>query len=42
MHPLVQLAKRTVESYVKEGKVLKPEELTPEMKREGRGLRFHP
>jgi AmmeMemoRadiSam system protein A len=32
MHPLVQLAKKTVETYVKEGKVPKPEELTPEMK----------
>jgi hypothetical protein len=28
----VQLAKRTVETFVKEGKVLKPEELTEEMK----------
>lgn len=32
MHRLVQLAKRTVETYVKEGKVLKAEELTPEMR----------
>jgi AmmeMemoRadiSam system protein A len=32
MHPVVQLAKKTVETYVKEGKVPKPEELTPEMK----------
>jgi AmmeMemoRadiSam system protein A len=32
MHRLVQLAKRTVERYVKEGKVLKAEELTPEMR----------
>jgi AmmeMemoRadiSam system protein A len=32
MHSLVELAKKTVETFVKEGKVLKPEELTPEMK----------
>ncbi len=32
MHPLVRLAKETVESYVRTGKVLKPEELSPEMK----------
>jgi AmmeMemoRadiSam system protein A len=32
MHRLVQLAKRTVERYVKEGKVIKTEELTPEMR----------
>jgi len=32
MHPLVKLAKKTVETYVKEGKTPKPEELTPEMK----------
>ncbi len=32
MHPLVQLAKKTVESYVRRGKVSPPEELTPEMK----------
>jgi len=32
MHRLVQLAKRTVETYVKKGKVLKTEELTPEMR----------
>ena len=32
MHPLVKLAKATVESYVKEGKVITPpDELTPEM-----------
>jgi len=29
---LVKLAKKTVETYVKEGKTLRPEELTPEMK----------
>lgn len=32
MHPLVQLAKETVESYVRQGKALKPKELTAEMK----------
>ena len=32
MSPLVRLAKETVETYVKEGKTPKPEELTPEMK----------
>ena len=33
MHPLVKLAKKTVETYVKEGKIPKPpDELTPEMK----------
>jgi AmmeMemoRadiSam system protein B/AmmeMemoRadiSam system protein A len=32
MSPLVRLAKQTVETYVKEGKTLKPGELTPEMK----------
>jgi AmmeMemoRadiSam system protein A len=32
MHPLVKLAKDTVESYVTEGKVGFPKELTPEMK----------
>jgi len=32
MHPLVKLAKKTVEAFVKEGKVLKAEEITPEMK----------
>jgi AmmeMemoRadiSam system protein A len=32
MHPLVKLAKKTVETFVKEGKVLKAEEITPEMK----------
>ncbi len=31
MHPLVELAKKTVESYVREGKTVQPEELTPEM-----------
>ncbi len=32
MHPLVKLAKETVENYIRKGKVVKPEELTPEMK----------
>ena len=31
LHPLVQLAKETVESYIKRGKVPKPETLTEEM-----------
>jgi len=32
VHPLVKLAKKTVESYIKEGKVIPPKELTAEMK----------
>jgi len=32
MHPLVKLAKETVESYVREGKIPRPQALTPEMK----------
>jgi len=32
MHPLVKLAKETVETYVTEGKTPQPKELTPEMK----------
>jgi AmmeMemoRadiSam system protein A len=32
MHPLVELAKRAVETFVREGKVIPPKELTPEMK----------
>ena len=32
MSPLVKLARKTVETYVKEGKTPQPEELTPEMK----------
>jgi AmmeMemoRadiSam system protein A len=32
MHPLARLAKRTVESYVKQGKVIRAKRLTPEMK----------
>ena len=31
-HPLVKLAKETVESYVREGKTPQPKELTPEMR----------
>jgi AmmeMemoRadiSam system protein A len=32
MHPLTRLAKKTVEAFVRESKVIRPEELTPEMK----------
>jgi len=32
MHPLARLAKRTVETFVREGKVIPSEELTPEMR----------
>ncbi len=32
LHPLAQLAKDTVESYVKSGYVMTPKELTPEMR----------
>jgi len=32
VHPLVRLAKRTVESYVKKGEVIEAKRLTPEMK----------
>ncbi len=32
LHPLAQLAKDTVESYVKSGHMVTPRELTPEMK----------
>jgi len=32
VHPLVRLARRTVESYIKTGKVVPPKRLTPEMK----------
>ncbi len=32
MHPLVELAKKTVETYVKQGKTTHPKELTPEMR----------
>jgi hypothetical protein len=43
MHPLVKLAKETVESYVREGKIPSPpEELTPEMqKRAGVFVSLH-
>ncbi len=37
MHPLVKLAKRAIEEYVKHGRVIEPpppEEMTPEMKQE--------
>jgi AmmeMemoRadiSam system protein A len=32
VHPLVRLAKRTVEGYVRKGKAVPPKRLTPEMK----------
>ena len=32
MHPIAELAKKTVETYVKEGKIPEPGKLTPEMK----------
>ena len=32
MHPLVELAKKTVETHVKQGKTPHPKELTPEMR----------
>ena len=32
MHPLAELAKKTVETYVKGGRTPQPKELTPEMK----------
>jgi len=32
LNPVVKLAKETVESYVREGKIPKPKELTPEMR----------
>jgi AmmeMemoRadiSam system protein A len=32
MHPLVALAKKTVESFIKQGKATPPPKLTPEMK----------
>jgi len=37
LHPVARLAKRAVETYVKEGKVTEPGELAPEMK-EGAGV----
>lgn len=33
LHPVVELAKKTVENYLREGKTFQPEELTPEMNR---------
>jgi AmmeMemoRadiSam system protein A len=32
LHPVVELARETVESYIREGKTAKPSELTPEMR----------
>ena len=32
LHPVVRLAKETVESYIREGKTPRPRKLTPEMK----------
>jgi len=32
LHPVVELAKETVESYIREGKTPQPKELTPEMR----------
>jgi AmmeMemoRadiSam system protein A len=32
MHPLVRLAKETIEGYVREGRIPGPKELTPEMR----------
>jgi len=32
LHPVVRLAKEAVESYIREGKMPKPKELTPEMR----------
>jgi AmmeMemoRadiSam system protein A len=32
LHPVVKLAKKTVESYIREGKMPKPRKLTPEMR----------
>ena len=32
MHPLVRLAKRTVDTFVKKGEVIQPKRLSPEMK----------
>jgi AmmeMemoRadiSam system protein A len=33
MSPVVKLAKKTVEAYIRDGKTLEPEELTPEMRK---------
>lgn len=32
LHPIVKLAKETIESYIRQGETPQPEELTPEMK----------
>ena len=32
LHPIVKLAKETVESYIRDGKIPQPKELTPEMR----------
>lgn len=32
LHPLVQLARQAVENYINDGKMIKPVDLTPEMK----------
>ena len=32
LHPIVRLAKKTVESYIRDGKTPKPRKLTPEMR----------
>jgi len=32
MHPVAQLAKQAVENYIKDGEIIKPGELSPEMK----------
>jgi AmmeMemoRadiSam system protein A len=34
MHPLVRLAKRTVEAFIRRGEVVQPKRLSPEMKEE--------
>lgn len=34
LHPIVKLAKETVESYIREGKIPQPKELTPEMEKQ--------
>jgi AmmeMemoRadiSam system protein A len=34
MHPLVRLAKRTVEAFIRRGEVIQPKRLSPEMKEE--------
>ena len=34
LHPIVKLAKETVESYIRDGKIPQPKELTPEMEKQ--------